>query len=198
MDNEYGYENEESRPPKNKGGGVITVVVMFMLVSMCGCIPFFKSAFEILLSYKTEIIDEIKEYDTDVTAVVADVKKVNSREDGEIRYAYTYEYEYNGQKYRSTLPEDLGNQYRSKGDIAEIKIKSSSPGEIYDPECYKDVMKAHRIIFIVCIVIVAVPLIALTVIVILAVRSSRQKKVQTVSKEPFAEEYYDPNDDYRG
>ena len=202
MDNGYGYGNEEGRgnTPKNNGGAVITVVIMFMMVTMCGCIPFFRSAFEILLSYKTEIIDELKEYDTDVTAVVADVKEKDGGEDG-VKYSYTYEYEDNGQKYRSTFPEDLGKKYRSKGDTAEIKIKSSSPEELYDPDCLKDVMKAHRIIFIVCLAIVAVPVIFLAVVIILVIRSSRRKKLQTLqtaSEDPYGAKYYDPNDDYRG
>jgi hypothetical protein len=202
MDNGYGYENEEgsSNTSKNTGGAIITVVVIFVVISMFCCMPFFRSAFELLLSYKTEIIDELKEYDTDVTAVVADVKEKDFGEDG-VKYSYTYEYEYNGQKYRSTYPEDLGKQYRSKGDTAEIKIKSSSPEELYDPDCLKDVMKVHRIVFIVCVAIVAVPVIFFAVIIILIIRSSRRKKqqaLQTAAEDPYGTEYYDPNDDYRG
>ena len=62
-------------------------------------------------------------------------------------------------------------------------------------------MKAHRIIFIVCLAIVAVPVIFLAVVIILVIRSSRRKKLQTLqtaSEDPYGAKYYDPNDDYRG
>lgn len=200
-DRGYGSAPVNGQRPKKPGAVAAFAIIAFMAV-IC-CLPIMGPAFNIIVGYKTEILDETKKYDTEVQAVVIDVKEqtVNYKDGPETHYIITYEYTYNGERYLSANAEEYAKQYRSKGEKVDIKIKSDSPREFYDPAFFEDSMKVYRILLWGAFAVILIPLIIVIVVIMLLRRASKRRKqanIDIYGVDLYSMEERDPNDDYRG
>ena len=151
MDNGGGNDFGPENTPQKKNNALIIVLIIFGCLSLFCCLPFIAPALEIVTSFKTDFVDELKKYDTPVEADVIDVfriTEVNSQKlaPEEKGFFFTYEYEYNGQKYQSSFTHGLDKHYRYTGDKVQLLINSDVPTDIYDPECFTSPDHANYIL----------------------------------------------------
>ena len=151
MDNGGGNDFGPENTPQKKNTALIIVLIIFGCLSLFCCLPFIAPALEIVTSFKTDFVDELKKYDTPVEADVIDVfriTEVNSQKlaPEEKGFFFTYEYEYNGQKYQSSFTHSLDKHYRYTGDKVQLLINSDVPTDIYDPECFTSPDHANYIL----------------------------------------------------
>ena len=117
MDNGGGNDFGPENTPQKKNTALIIVLIIFGCLSLFCCLPFIAPALEIVTSFKTDFVDELKKYDTPVEADIIDVfriTEVNSQKlaPEEKGFFFTYKYEYNGQKYQSSFTHGLDKHYR--------------------------------------------------------------------------------------
>ena len=206
--NEYGDGyNDGLDPAKSDNKKTIIIVIAAVLTAMglCCCFPFMGPAFQVVTSYKTEILDEIDAFDTLGKAVVVDVQEVRvESRDGQsftTEYSITYEYEYNGITYREPFMENYDEPYRSVGDKVDILIKSEHPYEFCETGFLEKSKKRSQIILAIAIAVLVIPVIFIIALVLIIKRKSGRKKndyVDNYGVDLYSMEERDPNDDYRG
>jgi len=206
--NDYGGGYDDGLTPAKSNNTktiIIVIVVVLAAMGLCCCFPFMGPAFQVVASYKSEILGEIDAFDTPGKAVVVDVQEVSVElHNGKIHtteYSITYEYEYNGITYREPFMETYDEPYRSVGDKVDILIKSEYPNQFCETQYIEKAKKRNKIILAVAIAILFMPVIVIIALVLIIKRAFRRKKnayVDNYGVDLYSMEERDPNDDYRG
>ena len=204
MNSDYNNDFEYQPQPKKKNSSTTIVLLVIGLFFVCSCCcPIISMAAQVLLSMRGEADREIAEYDTPVNAMVVDIKtETNERHPDRIKYTFTYEYEYNGTKYRSDFQRKMKKRYRNEGDQVEIKINPNSPEDFYDPIFLDDILKQEHLLAMVLAMVVIIPtLFIFGALILLVSKMKKNNKIKNdmdyIDTGISEDNYYDPYDDHR-
>lgn len=202
MNNDHDFSQPDNKNIGSKSFATIVIIIAVITFVIFGiAIGMF---FAISKTIRNSVKEDKSGYNVSVTAEI--IENLESHvEDGTI-YTPVYEYEYRGRSYRVTGRVSTSDKKYEVGQKVNIMIKDQLPGKIYDPELngetlFKNFEKETSMIFLPFIIIPFIMIISVFVI-IMVVRSSSGKRiaknVYTKKQTQEQEEYFDPNDDYRG
>lgn len=187
-----------------KNSGLMAVVVVVAVLIILGVVTFAIIPF---LTVRKMVDDSMNmadgNYDTVITAVITE-NTVRYDEDGTTFYTPVYEYEYNGKTYRVPAGVSSSDKKYSDGDRVEIRISSSFPGRMTDPNynvrtSFKKASKTITSVFLVVAVVPVIMMLAIVIIIIAVIKSIRKNESHPAYTAPDQQdEYNDPNDDHRG
>jgi flagellar basal body-associated protein FliL len=206
MNNNYNYQfSDGNGKNSNKHLKVIIIIAVIMVVMVIAImIPF------IFISgmLKSAVKEDVSSYNVSVTAEITEniVSDRNPDSSGPM-YTPVYEYEYGGKTYRVAGRHSSFPPKYQEGQKVKIMIKDQLPGKIYDPELNNETLlknfeKEATMTFLPFIIIPLLFMVICASVIIMAVVHNNTKKristMQSMLSEPEQDEYFDPNDDYRG
>ena len=194
------------QPDKRRGGkGSSTVVIIIFVITLTILGIVIGTFFAISKTIRSSLKENTSDYNVSVTAEITENLE---RHEGNVTiYTPVYEYEYRGRSYRVVGRVSMRDKKYEVGQKVDIMIKDQLPGKIYDPGLNRETIfknfgkEATMEILPFIIVPLLFMLICASVIIIAAAHNNTKKRVsamQSMVLKPEHDEYFDPNDDYRG
>lgn len=194
------------QPDKRRGGkGSSTVVIIIVVITLTILCIVIGTFFAISKTIGSSLKENTSDYNVSVTAEITENLE---RHEGNVTiYTPVYEYEYRGRSYRVVGRVSMRDKKYEVGQKVDIMIKDQLPGKIYDPglnreTIFKNFGKEATMAFLPFIIVpLLFMVICASVIIIAAAHNNTKKRISAMQSKVLKterDEYYDPNDDYRG
>lgn len=193
------------QPDKRRGGkGSSTVVIIIVVITLTILGIVIGTFFAISKTIRSSLKENTSDYNVSVTAEITENLE---RHEGNVTiYTPVYEYEYRGRSYRVVGRVSMSDKKYEVGQKVDIMIKDQLPGKIYDPglnreTVFKNFGKEATMAFLPFIIVPLFMILSVSVIIIVAAHNNKEKRISAMQSKVLKterDEYYDPNDDYRG